>query len=183
MFHPKSREKQQYAIMCFIYMPLSWLFSVSLITNTFLACIWPCDFIPSIRTRACIRVRVCVSARTDTCLRRSCCISRTHRHRAHTDRLTKILDSFQACALLAQWLEHWSCKPGVNSSILLRGNQFFFLQIIKKDTKFFIPNNDFSVVLATNFFLSKKIKLDERNLCENCCCRDFCSEQSEWRWK
>ena len=30
-------------------------------------------------------------------------------------------------ASIAQWLEHWSCKPGVGSSILPGGFAYFFL--------------------------------------------------------
>ena len=33
-------------------------------------------------------------------------------------------------ASIAQWLEHWSCKPGVMSSILIRGSSFGFFALI-----------------------------------------------------
>ena len=44
--------------------------------------------------------------------------------------LTKIKTIFPKSAFVAQWLEHWSCKPGVKSSNLFEGwrlhNVFFF---------------------------------------------------------
>ena len=41
-------------------------------------------------------------------------------------------------ASLAQWLEHWSCKPGVESSNLSRGcRQFFFLSLLIAKLIFF----------------------------------------------
>ena len=36
-------------------------------------------------------------------------------------------ESFPAAASIAQWLEHWSCKPGVASSILAGG---YFLKFV-----------------------------------------------------
>ena len=35
-------------------------------------------------------------------------------------------------AFVAQWLEHWSCKPGVGGSIPLGGNSFSFKQLIER---------------------------------------------------
>ena len=33
------------------------------------------------------------------------------------------------CAFVAQWLEHWSCKPGVGSSILPEGSATFMFSM------------------------------------------------------
>ena len=40
--------------------------------------------------------------------------------------ITKTFLSITTEASLAQWLEHWSCKPGVESSNLSRGCSLFF---------------------------------------------------------
>ena len=42
--------------------------------------------------------------------------------------LIKIVRFNMQTASVAQWLEHWSCKPGVESSILSRGSEIFFIQ-------------------------------------------------------
>ena len=42
-------------------------------------------------------------------------------------------------AFIAQWLEHWSCKPGVVSSILTEGC------LIKTFGLFFLRNQRFSI--------------------------------------
>ena len=60
--------------------------------------------------------------------------------------LTKIKTIFPKSAFVAQWLEHWSCKPGVKSSNLFEGWRlpiFFFV------TYFFIS---FLQGLATQHF-------------------------------
>ena len=41
-------------------------------------------------------------------------------------------------AFVAQWIEHWSSKPGVESSILSKGN-FCQKYICKKDKVLFFP--------------------------------------------
>ena len=38
------------------------------------------------------------------------------------------------CALVAQWLEHWSSKPGVESSILSEGRWTFLATSVDKMT-------------------------------------------------
>ena len=50
---------------------------------------------------------------------------------------------YNSCALVAQWLEHWSCKPGVESSILFWGILFsdMFFEVVKHiyaETFFFL---------------------------------------------
>ena len=42
--------------------------------------------------------------------------------------LIKIVRLNMQTASVAQWLEHWSRKPGVESSILSRGSEVFFIQ-------------------------------------------------------
>ena len=42
--------------------------------------------------------------------------------------LIKIVRFNMQTASVAQWLEHWSCKPGVESSFLSKGSEVFFIE-------------------------------------------------------
>ena len=69
-------------------------------------------------------------------------------------------------ASLAQWLEHWSCKPGVESSSLSRGcRQFFFLSLLIAKLIFFFFRwfihrlfVDFSVSLFVHWLIQRAIR-------------------------
>ena len=63
-------------------------------------------------------------------------------------------------ASVAQWLEHWSCKPGVGSSNLPRGCKFFFFffstlfaaTMLLYATLFFSPSHSPFIPRAANVF-------------------------------
>ena len=69
-------------------------------------------------------------------------------------------------ASLAQWLEHWSCKPGVESSSLSRGwRQFFFLSLLIAKLIFFFFRwfihrlfVDFSVSSFVHWLIQRAIR-------------------------
>ena len=76
--------------------------------------------------------------------------------------------SARSCAFVAQGLEHWSCKPGVESSNLSEG--FLFSSARKDKDSAFISKSNFS--WSYFFHLSHiEAKMETGGLAQPLCCR------------
>ena len=58
-------------------------------------------------------------------------------------------------ASIAQWLEHWSCKPGVESSNLARGSLFAYFGFLSR--KLIVFNYNILLWMISLFFINYKI--------------------------
>ena len=71
-------------------------------------------------------------------------------------------------AAIAQWLEHWSCKPGVVSSNLTSGLHFEFMQVLFLHIKSRFEGSklilDKSSFFCSNARITKQLYLNPNNM-------------------